>query len=146
MTSVFDMRLESEMEATVGTILIVEDDDAIREFLTHCIETETPHHALPLANQEEVFQHLDTLKETSIVLFIFDLSLLMLTAIDLYDRLCGLIEHEHVPAIILTTLRPEWTIESAIIKRGLKLLLKPFDVDDLLRSIEEALTRPTQLI
>ena len=146
MTSVFDMQPESVMGATVGIILIVKDDDAIREFLIHCIETETPYHALPLTNPEEVFQHLDTLKETNIVLFIFDLSLLMLTAIDLYDRLCDLIEHEHVPAIVLTTLRPEWAIESAIIKRGLKLLFEPFDVDDLLRSIEEALTRPTQLI
>lgn len=132
------------LDAHQKTILVVEDYEDTRDFLDVLIKTETSYHVLSIADGDETLQRVEELAAIQPVLFIFDFQLPAMTALHLYDRLHGIKVFEHIPAIIITAITPTSEIESAIRARGLELLLKPFDVEDLLRCIEQALQHSLQ--
>lgn len=131
--------LDSRQYAREKTILVVEDYEDTRDFLDALIETETSYRVLSIADADETLQRIEELEAAHPVLFIFDFQLPAMTALHLYDRLHGLERFEHIPAIILTATTPTPEMESAIRARSLHLLLKPFNIEDFLRSIEQIL-------
>jgi len=131
--------LLTALDAHQKTILVVEDYEDTRDFLDVLIKTETSYRVLSIADGDETLERVEELTAIQPVLFIFDFQLPAMTALHLYDRLHGFREFEHVPAIIITAITPTPEMESAVHSRGLELLLKPFDVEDLLRCIEQAL-------
>lgn len=140
------MKSESVRRSAFNTILVVEDDEDTRDMLTICIETETSCRVLSLPGAEEVLLGLQEIQEAKPCLFIFDFHLLTLTGLELYDSLHALKEFEHVPAIIITATTLNLELERAIAQRKLTLLLKPFDIDELIDRIERMLIGPGQLI
>ncbi|GAC1565934.1 MAG: response regulator [Ktedonobacteraceae bacterium] len=146
MTLTTDVQQESVKTIPVKVILVVEDDEATREMLIACIEEEKSYRVLSLESGEETLRRLEEIKEVKPMLFILDLHLSGMTAFDLYDHLHSQNEFDDVPATILTASTPNLEIDSAITERGLDMLLKPFDIDDLLRCIEQARTRSTHPI
>ena len=141
-----DMKSEPVGRSAFNTILVVEDDEDTRDMLTVCIESETSYRVTSLPGAEEVFQGLREIQEAKPRLFILDYQLLTLTGLELYDALHALREFEYVPAIIITATTLNLELERAIEQRKLTLLLKPFDVDELLARIERILIGPGQLI
>lgn len=146
MSLLADMKSGPVGRPAFNTILVVEDDEDTRDMLTACIESESSYRAMSLAGAEEVFQGLQEIQEAKPRLFILDYQLLTLTGLELYDALHALREFEHVPAIIITATTLNLELERAIEQRKLTLLLKPFDVDELLERIERILIGPGQLI
>jgi len=144
MTSIADLQ-QGSPEKTSDLILIVEDDEATREFLTICITSETSCRVLAVASGVEALQRVEEIIKARPSLFILDFHLPNMNGLQLYDRLHGLKEFEHVPTIILTASTLDEQMQSTIAERGVETLLKPFDLDDLLRCIEEILMRSTQL-
>lgn len=131
-------------DAHQRTILVVEDYEDTRDFLDVLINTETSYRVLSIADGDETLERVEELAAIQPVLFIFDFQLPAMTALHLYDRLHGFKVFEHIPAIIITAITPTPEMESAIRARGLELLPKPFDVEDLLRCIEQALQHRLQ--
>lgn len=126
-------------EETAGPILIVEDDESTRKVLEMVLETETLYKPLTFRNEHETLQHIKQVIEAKPILFILDYHLPTMTAIDLYDRLHRYKELEQQPAIILTAMNRNEQIELAAAERHIEVLSKPFDLEELLRCIEQAL-------
>ena len=123
-----------------GTILIVDDDEGIREMLTSLIETETPYHPLVFGSADETLKCMTQIIEAKPILFILDYRLLTMTGLDLYDRL-----HQHTalgkqPAIMLTAVGRDEHMERATAQRQIEMLTKPFEIEDLLCCIKQTLS------
>lgn len=145
MTSLHRVQLEVRQQAFFD-IILVEDDRDTCEMLTECIELETPYRVFSLENAEEVLQRLQEISKVPPRLFVLDFRLPGMTGLQLYDHLHAFDAFKHVPAIIITASTLNEVIDTAIAERDLVLLLKPFDIKELLRSIELVLVGPPQLI
>ncbi len=119
----------------VKTILVVEDDDANRELYSAAFALLTPYHVQMVRNGPEA---LNLVKHIKPNLFILDYRLPQMNGIDLYDQLHATPELEHTPAIIISSVASE-DILHEIESRKLEHVEKPFDLDELLARIKQAL-------
>jgi len=129
-----DVSLE-ENDATGKVILIVEDDPSIGEFLKMAISQETPYHPLLAETGEQALEILAYVKPS---LFVLDYVLSTMNGLDLYDSLYAQQDLEAIPAIILSASLQKFQEE--IDRRHLVGLIKPIDLDELLLSINRALS------
>jgi len=131
-----DQEPSSQQQAfTRKTILIVEDDTAIGTFLLEAIAQETPYYPLLVPDAFEALKAMQGIKPNLILL---DYYLPKMNGIELYDQLQANPECANVPVILLTTNLDKRLEE--IEERNLVGLSKPVDLDDLLNTIEKALT------
>lgn len=117
------------MQAATKTILLVEDDAAIAELLVQIIVQETPYQVLSVADG---LQALDMVQNIKPDLLLLDYWLPVIHGIELYDRLSAMRGMEQVPTIMLSVNPPLQEIK----KRQITCLRKPFDVDQLLHTIQ----------
>ena len=117
----------------VKTILIVEDDTAIGEFLVLVLQQEMLYQAL-LA--PDGFQALKMVRSLNPDLFVLDYQLPGMNGIELYDQLHATDGLEDIPALFISANLPVEALE----KRGVYSLNKPVELDELLQTIEELLT------
>ena len=122
----------NEMYPSVKTILIVEDDEAIGEFLTLSISQETPYRPLVVPDGFEALKVLRDLKPN---LLLLDNRLPSMSGIELYDQLHATKELASIPTIITSASN----IEHEIGDRNVSILPKPFELDDLLSMITKIL-------
>ena len=120
----------SEDPINVKTILVVEDDEDIGSFIVEALLQETPHQALLVTNGSKALETVKTIKPN---LFVLDYLLPRMNGIDLYDQLHATKELEHIPAIMMSANLPA----SEARKRKITCLKKPFELDELLQTIEK---------
>jgi CheY-like chemotaxis protein len=144
MTSLLGLKHDASNEASREVILVVEDDEDIRELLSLCIETQTPYRVLSMESGEETLQRMEEIKAAHPILFILDYLLPTMTGFELYDHLHRLQAGEHTPAIILSAATPNLGIDAELAERGLEMLAKPFEVEELLDCIEQTRLRTPQ--
>ena len=120
----------SEDPINVKTILVVEDDEDIGSFIVEALLQETPHQALLVTTGSKALETVKTIKPN---LFVLDYLLPRMNGIDLYDRLHATKELEHIPAIMMSANLPA----SEARKRKITCLKKPFELDELLQTIEK---------
>ena len=113
-------------------ILVVEDDEAIGALLVQLLAQETCYQALWVADS---FEALNVVREIKPDLFILDYQLPVMNGLQLYDQLHVISQLENVPAILLSARLPRYVVE----KRSLIGLGKPFELDDLLETVNKAL-------
>ncbi|TMC23891.1 MAG: response regulator [Chloroflexi bacterium] len=123
-------RASSEDPINVKTILVVEDDEDIGSFIVEALLQETPHQALLVTTGSKALETVKTIKPN---LFVLDYLLPRMNGIDLYDRLHATKELEHIPAIMMSANLPA----SEARKRKITCLKKPFELDELLQTIEK---------
>ena len=121
-----------EEDVTVKTVLVVEDDIGIGNFLVQAISQETAHHALLVTDG---FQALKTVASLKPNLFILDYQLPKMNGIELYDKLHSTKGLEEIPAIVISARLPRYEIE----KRKILAMSKPLELDDFLNTIESLL-------
>ena len=114
------------------TILVIEDDDSIGALLVEVLSQETPYKALLVT---DAFQALKAIHYVKPCLFITDYRLPHMDGIELYDRLHLTDNLADIPAIIMSAYLPEEEIK----KRHLISLSKPFELDELLATVERLL-------
>ena len=119
--------------STVKTVLLVEDDAAIAELLVQIIVQETPFQVFAVPDGP---QALDVVKNIKPNLLLLDYWLPTMHGIELYDRLCAMNEMTQVPTIMLSVNPPVEEIK----KRRIISIRKPFDVDQLLQTIQTLIT------
>ncbi len=123
-------RASSEDPINVKTILVVEDDEDIGSFIVEALLQETPHQALLVTNGSKALETVKTIKPN---LFVLDYLLPRMNGIDLYDQLHATKELEHIPTIMMSANLPA----SEARKRKITCLKKPFELDELLQTIEK---------
>jgi DNA-binding response OmpR family regulator len=121
---------DKEDLSTVKTVLIVEDDQGIGTFILHAILDETSHQAILVTDGR---QAIETVKSVKPNLFVLDYHLPRMNGIELFDHLHSNKELEHVPAILISARLPKDEAR----KRKISCLEKPFELDTLLKTINE---------
>ncbi len=116
-----------------NVILVVEDDDTIRELVRLTLSEEDNNTVLCAAHGHEA---LELVSITVPDVFLLDYQLPSMTGIQLYDKLHLMQGLQHVPGIVMSANLPLHELE----KRNLLGLYKPFDLDDLLEIVQRALT------
>lgn len=121
---------DEEGLSTVKTVLIVEDDESIGAFILRAILDETSHQAILVTDGPKAIETVKSLKPNLLVL---DYHLPRMNGIELYDHLQENKELEHVPAILMSARLPK----NEARKRKITCLEKPFELDALLKTIDE---------
>lgn len=126
-----------EEQSPVKTILVVEDDDDLAELIMEVIQQEgvqdKPLYKPVLATDSmRALQMSRTIKPD---LFLLDYYLPRMNGLELYDHLHAMEGLEGTPAIFMSANPPRQEIE----KRNLISVKKPFNLKDLLHTIEKVL-------
>ncbi len=133
------MRDEEKMpeaaKPTAKTILIVEDDEDNRLIYQEALSTLTQYQFHLARNSTEALHFVVHSKPD---LFILDYRLPQMNGIQLYDQLHALPGLEDTSAILISAASHEQLIRD-IESRKLLHVEKPFDLDDFLETIEQAL-------
>jgi DNA-binding response OmpR family regulator len=124
--------LSTETGVRAKTVLLVEDDLDIGEFLLQIIGEETSFHAL-LAS--DAFEALRLIHEITPDLFLLDYQLPRMNGIELYDQLHRTKGLEDIPALMISARLPKQDIE----KRSIRGMNKPFELNELLETLETLL-------
>jgi CheY-like chemotaxis protein len=114
------------------TILIVEDDADIAQFLQQLIEEETPYHTTVIDNGQIALERAPTVRPC---LMLLDYRLPGVNGLELYDRLQQAEETRGVPAIMMSATLPVRELE----QRGIYQIRKPMDIGSVMRMITHAL-------
>ncbi len=123
---------QSMMDKNKRIILVIEDDDSIGTFLVEALSQETPYKAVLVTDGLQALQLVDTVKPC---LVITDYRLPNMNGLELYDLLKSMSPLKDTPAIIMSAHLPIQEVR----KRNLVGLNKPFELDDLLNTVERLL-------
>jgi DNA-binding response OmpR family regulator len=121
-----------DVQVQVKTILIVEDDKSIGNFLIEALTQETAHHAMLAADG---LQALQIIREIKPALFVLDYHLPSMNGLELYDQLHHIQGLEHVPALMLSARLPK----DEMSKRQLMGMDKPMNLNDFLDTVDALL-------
>lgn len=125
---------EVQKERSDKNILIVENDDATGELLVLAIMQETSYKVTFTSHAREAL----TLAKSMIPnLLILDYHLSSMTGLQLYDQLHATTGLEHIPAILMSASLERYQNEISV--RNVTGLGKPFELDDLISTIEQTL-------
>jgi two-component system response regulator (stage 0 sporulation protein F) len=114
------------------TILIVEDDADIGQFLQQLIEEETPYNTKVI---DHGLRALEQAPGINPCLLLLDYRLPGINGVELYDRLQTREDMQGIPTIMMSATLPVQELE----KRGIYQLRKPMDIGSVLRMITHAL-------
>ena len=115
--------------STVLSILVVEDDESLGQFIVQAIHDETPYQAILATDGFQALKTITTLKPT---LFLLDYNLPDMNGLELYDKLHSMEAFIAVPAIFMSAAMPANIVK----KHDLLFLSKPFELDALLNTID----------
>ncbi len=111
-------------------ILVVEDDEAIAEMLVQTISEETAHRVLYTADTIRALQMIQVTKPDLLMLNYHSPAM---TGIELYDKIA---QHwGDIPTIMLSANLPQ----DKVARRNIIGMHKPFELDELLDTIERLL-------
>src|SRR6266487_2564162 len=127
-----DQETQREEHVKVKTVLVVEDDIGIGNFLVQAILQETSHQAMLVTDGFQALKAVASIKPS---LFILDYQLPRMNGIELYDQLHAMKGLEQIPAIVVSARLPKQEIE----KRKIMAMSKPLELDDFLNTIEKLL-------
>jgi len=114
------------------TILIVEDDADIAQFLQQLIEEETPYHTVVIDNGQTALEQAARIRPC---LLLLDYRLPRMNGLELYDHLQEEQDTRGLPAIMMSATLPVKELE----QRGIYQLRKPMDIGSVIRMITHAL-------
>ena len=115
-----------------ATILIVEDDTDLGEFLQQAIDEETPYTTAVVADGPHA---LEKAQQVHPCLLLLDYRLPGMTGLEIYDRLQDMEGTRGVPAIMMRAIPPTEELQ----RRGIYQLRQPKDTGNVIRMITHAL-------
>jgi CheY-like chemotaxis protein len=125
--------LSAESRTRAATILVVEDDADIREFIGLLISTLPGYHYSLVSDASQAIQFTQGVKPD---LFIVDYRLPAgMNGLELYDQLHATPGLEAIPTILMSATRLE-ALRTDIEQRQLTAFEKPFDLDAFLLTVQ----------
>lgn len=134
-----DNPLLREKRPSIQTILVLEDDCTLGGLLIDIINEETPYKAFLASSGEEALQIVRSLKPN---LLLLDYQLPGMNGLELYDTLHAMKDFAEIPALFMSANAPISELE----KRHVGFIKKPFELEDMLYSIEILLSRTSVVI
>ncbi len=119
-----------DQEPKVKTVLVVDDDEAIGEFIVEALKLETSYRPLRASNGREALEMIKTLVPDLIVL---DYQLPGINGLELAERLSAIKTLAHIPILLMSANVPQRKLE----KHSLASIEKPFSLDELIQAIEK---------
>ena len=116
-----------------SSILIVEDDENVGEFLQQIIDELTPYQTTVVNDGVDA---LERARQIQPCLLLLDYKLPGLNGLEIYDRLQSMEETRGVPTIMMSASLPVEELQ----RRGIYQLRKPMDIGNVIRMITHALT------
>jgi len=121
-------------ESRIHTILlVVEDDEAISEFIAQVLQDQTPHAVLDVSDASEALAAVSSITPS---LFILDYQLPDMNGLELSDHLHAIEGLETVPTLMMSANLPP---RQELQQRHIASLSKPFEVSALLKIIDTLL-------
>lgn len=120
------------MNFAEGTILAVDDDSSILEYLVSLFET-SPYHIIACADSKEAIVRL---KENSVSVVLADIRMPVISGIELLERIHDI--NPDVPVILMTAYADADMAIDAVNKGASHFITKPFNKDFLFRAVENA--------
>lgn len=118
-----------ESESHVKTILVVDDDEAIGEFVVEALKLETSYRPLRASNGNEALEMIKTLVPDLVVL---DYQLPGINGLELAERLRATKTLTHIPILLMSASVPKQELEH----HQFAAIEKPFGLDELIHAIE----------
>ncbi len=115
-----------------SSILIVEDDEDVGEFLQQTIDELTPYQTIVV---NDGYGALERARQIHPCLLVLDYKLPGLNGIEIYDHLQNIEETRGIPAIMMSASLPVEELQ----QRGIYQLRKPMDIGNVIRMITHAL-------
>jgi len=115
-----------------ASILVVEDDESVGEFLQQAIDEYTPYLTTVI---HDGFDALERARQIQPCLLLLDYKLPGLNGLEIYDRLQNMEETRDVPTIMMSS---SLSVEE-LQQRGIYQLRKPMDIGNVIRMITHAL-------
>jgi CheY-like chemotaxis protein len=125
-------RQQAMSASTAKSILIIEDDDGIRDILGEILTEETVHQVFLAQDGENCLNMLQTAAPD---LFLVDYRLPDINGLELIDRIRRIKGYEQTPMVLMSASLSRENITG----QHLRYLRKPFDLDKFLQMVEEAL-------
>lgn len=122
----------AEDQAPVKTVLVVEDEEELSEFIVQALQQETPYQALFVTDG---FQALKVVRSLKPNLFLLDYHLPSMDGIELYDQLRADEELKDIPVVMFTADAPTHQLQ----EREIIFIKKPAELDELLQTIRKVL-------
>ena len=116
-----------------STLLVVEDDEAIGEFIAQALKYATHHAVVHVTDASHALEAVNFIKPS---LFLLDYQLPDINGLELSDRLHTIAGLETVPTLVMSANLPP---RHALQQRHIACLSKPFDVSDLFKAIDKLL-------
>ena len=113
-------------------ILLVEDDEMIGEVILQAIQLETPYYVKYASNGAQALQFL---QEITPHLLILDYFLPDMNGLQVYDHFQAREGNKRIPTLFISANAPVGELR----KRSVSYLKKPFELDDLLQTVEQLL-------
>ncbi|HYK84253.1 MAG TPA: response regulator [Ktedonobacteraceae bacterium] len=120
------------------TILIVEDDELMGQFIIQTLQSEASYRTL-LAT--DAFRALNIVRNIKPSLFLLDYFLPQMNGVELYDRLHAAGGLKDVPTLFMSAVPPIKELE----ERHISYMEKPFELDEFLGKIRELLAQEADL-
>ena len=115
-----------------ASILVVEDDENVGEFLQQAIDEYTPYHTTVIHDGTRALEQAQHIQPC---LLLLDYKLPGLNGLEVYDHLQNMEETRGVPAIMMSATLPVEELQ----RRGIYQLRKPMDIGNVIRMITHAL-------
>jgi DNA-binding NtrC family response regulator len=126
----------TEKQTRATTILVVEDDEDLRELMGLLISTLSAYHYCLVSDASQAIHFVKGIKPD---LFIVDYRLPAgLNGLELYDQLHATPGLEAIPTILITASRLE-TLRPEIEQRQITAFEKPFDLDEFSLTVQRML-------
>jgi DNA-binding response OmpR family regulator len=122
-------------ETRIQTILLVEDDEDIGEFITQALKGEMPYAVLHVTDAAHALDAVSSIKPG---LFMLDYQLPDINGLELHDRLHAIKNLETIPTLMVSANFPS---RKEMQKRHITFLRKPFDLNDLFKIVEKLLPK-----
>lgn len=127
--------------ASRETVLIVEDDPGNAATLDLLLQMENRYQVLGFRNGGEVLANLDIIQAYHPALFLLDYLLPRMNGLELYNRLHATEGLDHVPVMFVTGGQMSEEQSITLTERGLCVVEKPYDIDDMLEIIRESIAQ-----
>lgn len=116
-------------------LLVIEDEDAYRDFLAMALEMEG-YRVSSVESGEDALEHLRNHPPDLVIL---DLSMPVISGWDVLRFIRGTPPLTRIPVLVLTANAGEETRRRSSQERATALLIKPVSLDEILEAIEQAL-------
>lgn len=131
---------QQERDTFKKALIIVEDDPSNAEVLTLLLHLDDRYQTICFHTGDETLANVDIIRSLHPALFVLDYQLPHMTALDLYAHLHAIEGLENVPTLVLSGGIISAEKKDRMRQLGLILVPKPYDIDDLLFTIEQMTT------